>query len=335
MAKFSVILPVKNGGELLKKCIDSILSQTCQDFNLIVLDNCSADGTLEWLQLLKDSRVKLIPSPKPLTIEENWGRIIDIQKNEFITLIGHDDILYPDFLEVTDNLIKTYPQATLYHTHFNYIDANGSIIRTSKSMNLNYNGYEFLKAFLSGSIDSMGTGYVMRSKDYDQLGGIPVRYPKLLFADFELWLSLTLKSYEIVAPEKCFAFRLNLGTTSKSLDLELHKALDIFVDFLSSLEHHDEGVKKIICKFGAQFLIFYCKSLSHRLLRTPFEKRKNLTVKDFIENTKKLSLKLGVQDQYQPEKVLSLKMAAYIDSNTFFRKLFLYFKSIYPKPILK
>lgn len=335
MTKFSVILPVKNGGELLKNCIDSILSQSLQDFNLIVLDNCSVDGTLEWLQSLKNHRIKIFPSHKPLTIEENWGRIIDVEKNEFITLIGHDDILYPDFLETIDNLIKSYPDATLYHTHFNYINANGDIIRASKPMNFFYNRYEYLKSFLIGSIDSMGTGYVMRSKDYDRLNGIPVKYPKLLFADFELWLNLIFKSYEIVAPERCFAFRLHQGTTAKSQDLELQKALEIFVDFLSSLEDHDNEAKKIIHEFGDQFLLFYCRGLSHRILRTPPEKRGNLTVKDFIAKTKEMSLRLGIQDKYKPEKELSLKMAGYIDSNPLLRKLFLYFKAIYPKPVLK
>jgi len=48
---------------------------------------------------------------------------------------------------------------------------------------------EFLAFFLAGNIDNMGTGYMMRSADYDAAGGIPL-YPNLLFADFELWIQL-------------------------------------------------------------------------------------------------------------------------------------------------
>ena len=335
MAKYSIILPVRNGGHYVKECVDSILSQTYTDFNCIILDNCSTDGTFEWLQSLKDDRIKIIPSDRSLTIEENWGRIKDVNKNEFITLIGHDDILYPDFLEVMDRLVKSHPEASLYHTHFNYIDANGSIIRSCKPMNHCLTGYEFLKAFLTGSIDSMGTGFVMRSTDYDELQGIPVKYPNLLFADFELWLSLTFKSYEVIAPEKCFAFRLHQSTTRTSQDKKLHQALEVFIDFLYSLEQHDAQAKKIIDEFGAQFLLFYCKGFSHRLLRTPLQKREKLTVRDFIEHTKKLAVKLAIQDKYKPEQVLSVKLADLIDSNVVLRKLFLLFKMIYPKPISK
>src|SRR5579872_3781791 len=95
VAKYSIILPVRNGGHYVKACVGSILAQTFVDFELLVLDNCSTDGTTEWLSTLKDPRIMIFPAEKPLTIEENWGRITRIPKKEFITLIGHDDILYP------------------------------------------------------------------------------------------------------------------------------------------------------------------------------------------------------------------------------------------------
>ncbi len=333
--KYSIILPVRNGGHYVKECVASILAQTYTNFNFIILDNCSSDGTFQWLQSIGDNRVKIIPSDKSLTIEENWGRIKDVEKNEFITLIGHDDIFYPDFLAVIDQLVNLNPQASLYHTHFNFIDAKGSIMRACKPMNQQMDGYKFLKIFLRNSIDSMGTGYIMRSKDYDELQGIPVKYPNLLFADFELWLKLTFKSYEVIAPEKCFAFRIHQSTTGTSQDKKLHKALEVFVDFLSALKEKDVQVKKIIDEFGAQFLLFYCKGFSHRLLRTPLKKREGLTVQDFIGQTKKLALKLGIQDRYKPGQLLSVRLAGNIDSNIALRKLFLIFKSIYPKPVAR
>ena len=98
MKTFSIILPARNGGHLLKECVQSILNQTCQDFNLLVLDNNSTDGTLQFLQNLIDERILIYPSITDLTIVENWARILQLKKNEFITLIGHDDILYPNYL---------------------------------------------------------------------------------------------------------------------------------------------------------------------------------------------------------------------------------------------
>jgi glycosyltransferase involved in cell wall biosynthesis len=95
--KFSIILPVKNGGEYVKECVQSILAQSCPDFNLHILENCSTDGTAEWLQTLRDERIIIIPAEIPLSIEENWARILFIQKNEFMTIIGHDDLLESNY----------------------------------------------------------------------------------------------------------------------------------------------------------------------------------------------------------------------------------------------
>src|SRR5690242_20596906 len=187
--KFSIILPVKNGGEYIKECVQSILAQTFADFNLHILENCSNDGTAEWLKTLKDERIIIIPSEKSLNIEENWARILSIQKNEFMTIIGHDDLLDKDYLQTMNELIAQHPDASLYQTHFRFIDAKGNFIRHCKPMDEKQTAAEFLHSLFTDSIDTMGTGYIMRSKNYDIVEGIP-SYPNLLFADHVLWIEL-------------------------------------------------------------------------------------------------------------------------------------------------
>ncbi len=334
MAKYSVILPVHNGGHYLKDCVKSILAQTYTNFNLVILENASSDDTLSWLTSLKDDRILIIPSTSLLTIEENWQRITSVPKNEFITLIGHDDILYADFLQQIDSLVNKYPDARLYHTHFNLIDAGGEIIRPSKKMQAYFTFNELLESFLTQQIDSMGTGYVMRAKDYDAMDGIPVKYPSLLFADFDLWLRLAEKGGMAVASETCFAFRIHQSTTGTSQDVKLHKALGIYVEFLKSLTVKNGIAKKIITDHAGTMLLFYCKGFSHRLLRTDIEKRNGLTVDHFIEETRKFALQLGVNN-YHPEKVRSIQLARLIDQSSILRKLFLAFKKLVPKPVSK
>src|SRR4030095_13566809 len=106
--KFSIILPVKNGGGYVKECVQSILNQTYTGFNLHILENCSTDGTAQWLQTLKDERIIVYPADKPLSREENWGRILEMAKNDYITMIGHDDLLDKNYLEVLNELILKY-----------------------------------------------------------------------------------------------------------------------------------------------------------------------------------------------------------------------------------
>jgi len=84
MNKFSIILPVHNGGEYVKECVKGILTQTVKNFDLLILENKSTDGTREWLGTLNDDRVKIYPAATLLSIEENWKRIAGIPKKNLL-----------------------------------------------------------------------------------------------------------------------------------------------------------------------------------------------------------------------------------------------------------
>jgi len=331
-AKYSIILPVRNGGGYVKECVTSILSQTNPDFHLQVLDNCSSDGTLEWLRSVNDERIKIYPAEQPLSIEDNWARIRSIQKNEFITLIGHDDLLDKNYLTVMNDLIGRHPNASLYQAHFRYIDSTGKTIRHCKPMDESQSAAEFLAAFLCGIIDTMGTGFMMRAVDYDQCGGIPA-YPNLLFADFELWINLTSKAYKATAPDECFAFRLHQSMTTSSPDIKFHKAFEQFIAYLRRLKEDDE-LRKVIEKYAVSFIEFYCKGLSHRLLRTPKQQREGQTVSSFLRKCKQYADSLVPGNDFDPLARNSVRLAKQIDSNFLTRSMFLLFKKVRSKPVL-
>ena len=333
MAKFSIVLPVRNGGNYVKECVNSILAQTCTDFNLVVLDNCSTDGTLEWIKGLTDERILVYPATESLGIEKNWARIVGVPRNEFMTCIGHDDVLAPDYLSVMNTLVERYPTASLYQAHFTYIDAEGKKIKRCRPMKERLSGAEFLSAILTRSIDIIGTGFLARSKDYDAIGGIPP-YPSLLFADFELWFRLAGISDMVVAKEACFSFRLHQSTTGAAPDSRMQSAFGAFMRFLAEAQHQNASYAEVIHRDAGGFLLFYCKSLSHRLLRTAMDKRNNITVKEFVQRTRELAKAFDPPLVYGPEKVLSIKMALFIDSNALLRKCFLLFKKMYSKPVL-
>ena len=332
--KFSIILPVMNGGEYVKDCINSILSQTLTNFNLIVLDNCSTDGTVQWIESINDERIIIYPSITPLSIEENWGRILSVTKNEYITLIGHDDILMPDYLKIMDILINKFPDASLYQTHFSYIDAKGKSIRNCKPMKEIESGPQFLQSILQSRIDIVGTGFMMRSKDYDELGGIPTSYPNLLFADFELWLNFAGKNYKATAPVEGFYFRLHQSTTSISSDIKYQQAFEKFIYFLQKLKLKRADYEKAITENANLFIFFYCKSLSHRILRTPKAIRGSLSVNSILEKGKEYSGVLTSGTNFNPSN-FTILVARFVDSNIITRNIFLLFRKIYNKPLLK
>src|SRR5690606_36974692 len=146
-----------------------------------------------------------------------------------ITLIGHDDMLDAHYLETMDELIGEHPNASLYQTHFRFIDSQGSLIRRCKPMDEVQSASEFVAFVLANSIDTMGTGFMMRSSDYDAEGGIQTSYPNLLFADFHLFINLTRLSYKATSLKECFAFRLHRSTTTLSGDNPYQEAYGLFI----------------------------------------------------------------------------------------------------------
>ena len=329
MVRYSIILPVKNGGALLKECVKSILQQTYVDFEFIVLDNASTDGTLEYLQSIEDKRIKIIPSASSLGIVENWGRIKDIQKGTFITLIGHDDVLLENYLEEMDKLIVKFPDASLYQAHFKFINADSEITGDCKPMLEKEYIDSFLQKQFTNSIDSMGTGYMMRSQDFDKLGGMPQQYPNLIFADYELWMRLTALSYKATSPESCFYYRVHKSTSTLTNGQQYQEAFLKYGAFLNNFQNENEPIIKVIKNYFYYFLIYHCESLSHRILKTPIALR-TIKVEDFVKSCKSLAQQLIPNISFQPEKKLKIWAAIQLDKNAFSRSTFQRLRKLLP-----
>ncbi|UEG49052.1 glycosyltransferase [Ferruginibacter lapsinanis] len=322
--KYSIILPVKNGGEYVKICVDSILKQTYRDFNLIILDNNSNDGSLEWLQALADERVVIYTSAQSLSMEENWGRIVAVPKNEFITIIGHDDLLHPGYLETMDALIAKHPQASLYQAHFKFIDAQGALVRHCQPMAEMQNADEFLTCQINRTLDSTGTGYMMRSSDYDALGGISTMYPNLIFADYELWMKLTMKSYKATAAAEVFSYRLHNSVSKLTNGEEYVQAFGRYMLFLAESRKKNKAIATTLDLYGRKMLLYLCQAMSHRLLKTSRQKRKT-TVGDFIASCRVYASILIPGQSFSPLLAPGI-LAARILDNTIGLKLFALYK---------
>lgn len=107
--KISIIIPTKNGGKYIWAAVESVLSQVYNDMELIVSVNHSNDKTLEILKKIKkDSRLRILVPPKPLTLVEHFEWCVSQSKGEWITVIGDDDGLMPFFFKEFEDLIKKW-----------------------------------------------------------------------------------------------------------------------------------------------------------------------------------------------------------------------------------
>lgn len=334
MATYSIILPVRNGGNYLHECVQGILCQSLQDFELLVLENASTDNTLEILRSFNDPRIKIFPASSPLSMEENWQRAVHLPKSEYMTLIGHDDVLGKDYLATMQELIAQYPDASLYQTHFRYIDSAGNEIGKCKPMETVQQPALAVSNFLCDRTDLMGTGFMMRSNEYEEVGGIPP-YPNLLFADMELWIALARKRYMAVHQSECFSYRKHpSATTSSSSDARFIQAFDRLVLFLRKLKQEDPDLAPVISRNGVELLRQYCQGITHKVLRTPKAERETPSVAQLIDIFRGYGKDL-CDGKFEPLDYPKIKAGKVIDSNSIFHAGFLLFKRMYNKPVLR
>lgn len=109
MPKISVIMGTYNGEKTIDQAIESICAQTFQDWEFIICDDCSTDGT--WQKLLawqkKDSRIRVIRNDKNLKIAATSNRCIALAKGEYIAKMDDDDYSYPERFEKQAEFLDT------------------------------------------------------------------------------------------------------------------------------------------------------------------------------------------------------------------------------------
>jgi glycosyltransferase involved in cell wall biosynthesis len=333
MRSFSIIIPFKTGKHYLSACIESVLAQTYDNFQIIVLTDHTSndDGSIDYIYALNNPKIEVVTDKGTLNILENWSRILTASHCEYMTILGYDDILHPNFLATINQLIDKHNDASLYHTHFEYIDSKGKVLSKCKQLPLKLNSVDYLSMALKDQISIMATGYVFKTADYIKIGGIDTRYPNLIYADLQLWIDLMELKHLVTSPDSCFNFRLHASTTKTSKDKILVEALTVFLTYLATLSNKSVKYKQIVNENAGHFLEQTTKSIAHRLLRTPVDFRQGLTINEIVNNLSLKANELGVS--YNPYAVRSFKMAVMIEKSKLLSWLFLQFKRIYSKPI--
>lgn len=101
MPKVSVLMPAYNAEKYIAESIESILNQTFQDFELIIIDDCSSDNTWNIMQeyAKKDDRINIFKNEKNLGIGGNRNRLINLARGKYIVWQDNDDISLPERVE--------------------------------------------------------------------------------------------------------------------------------------------------------------------------------------------------------------------------------------------
>jgi glycosyltransferase involved in cell wall biosynthesis len=131
----SIGMPVYNGERFIREALDSLLAQSYQNFELIILDNASTDRTEEACREFekKDQRVKYYKNERNLGGTYSLKRLLESAKGEYFMWAAHDDIWQPDFISACVNLLENNKNAGMAFSNAINIDLFGRVIRTYPS----------------------------------------------------------------------------------------------------------------------------------------------------------------------------------------------------------
>lgn len=118
-----ILLPYWGDFELAKQTVDSVLSQTSNSWNLIIVDDCYPSNELkDYCKSLKNNKIKYIKHKENIGITNNFNFCVSQAKSEFCVIIGCDDKLLPNFIEIA---LKNIQNADFYQPGVEVIDAKG------------------------------------------------------------------------------------------------------------------------------------------------------------------------------------------------------------------
>lgn len=210
---FSIVIATYNFGRFLDDAIRSLLSQSCQDFELIVVDGGSTDSTLEIIRKYED-RIAWWVSEQDNGQSEAFNKGFSRANGIYLTWLNADDIMLPGALEAVKNKLKKTPNAGWVTGNFiRFRDSDKKIIQAEW-------GPHYVPTFLQGRhfpLMIFGPTTFWKKSIYDRIGGIDENLHYGM--DTEYWWRLTVNGYKQIRVNKAvWAFRMHEGSKTAEFD---------------------------------------------------------------------------------------------------------------------
>lgn len=243
---FSVVIPLYNHERYVLEAIESVLAQTDTDFELIVVDDGSTDGSRAVVEELDDPRISYF-------FQENQGahaainRGIELARGEWVAILNSDDVFRPERLRVAREHIQTDPSMGALFTGYDFIGEDSAVVRaaaeieerwTHPKASMSDEAYalitekeEIVLRLLGGNFLHSTSNLIARREVLDAVGPFSsYRYVH----DYDYFLRLAMHEKIVVDPGVLLQYRLHEGNTlSEDAAQSVYETGLVLVDFLS------------------------------------------------------------------------------------------------------
>ena len=208
----SIVLPVYNGEKYMRESIDSVLHQTYQNWELLILDDCSTDATpqiaMEYAE--KDSRISYHRNEENLRLPRNLNRGFSLAKGVYLTWTSDDNRYKPSAIETMVHALEQNRDSGFAFASCRIIDAAGKEIEYIMAN-------DHSKKRIVGS-NGVGACFLYTRDVYETVGEYDPEYT--LVEDFDYWQRIMSRFDSVAIPEILYEYRWHDGALTSTMRKE-------------------------------------------------------------------------------------------------------------------
>lgn len=172
----SVCIPAYRAERYLRSSIESVLAQTFTDWELVIVDNASADRTGEIARSYGDSRIVVHTNPSTVPLADNWNLAVSLCRGRLVKLLPADDEIRPDCLELQVKALDGHPGTALVACRRDLVDACGRVLVPARGLRRlvgHHPPEEVIREIFRSGINPLGEpgAWLFRRDDFHRVGG--------------------------------------------------------------------------------------------------------------------------------------------------------------------
>jgi len=232
--RVTVLLPVYNGERHLRAAIDSVFAQTFDDFELLIVDDGSTDGSLAIVRSYTDPRVRLVARGVNLGLVATLNEGLGLARGEFIARQDADDLLRPERLATQVRYLDAHPSVAAVGAAVQLLTDDGRVVGSWA-----YPGHAITTRWaLLFNSPLAHSATTFRAARIRELGGYSGRLPHV--EDYELWSRLVLTDEVLSVPDVLQGYRLSEeGVSRRQEARQMGSRLRLARENMTQLLGHD------------------------------------------------------------------------------------------------
>lgn len=250
---FSIIIPTYNHGHLIGRCLDSVVGQSCEDWEAIVVNNFSNDNTVEVVESYHDSRIRLINFANNGIIAASRNKGMSEARGEWICFLDSDDWWTPNKLETCQPYLADHD--LIYHKMQLYSERQG-LLRGKFTTDYHPHSPIFLTLLRKGNCCA-NSSVVLRSRIARQAGPINQSAELVAVEDYDYWIRISQISERFCYIPKVLGYYWVSDTSASSGNKWFDRHQALYAQYHSSIKDPQKQ-KTVVCGQAYHTARVYC-----------------------------------------------------------------------------